>query len=165
MRKRAIASSSFPARKRILPSSCWATTSVGSSSTAASSSRRASASRPSETSARPFSRWASARAWSDASRDGLAALRGGAPGAEGAEKDSAAADATQRMRRIPGRYAGGGRLVDFAIEDGRDAHPVSDAQRDERPPLPGALELVEGGGDQHRSRRSQRVAEGDGASV
>src|SRR6266700_4012311 len=51
------------------------------------------------------------------------------------------------------------------LDDGRGAHAAADAQRDQRGLLVGALELVEHGAEDHRTRRPQRMAERDCSAI
>src|SRR4051812_9599266 len=52
-----------------------------------------------------------------------------------------------------------------ALDDRRDAHAATDAQRDQRGGLVRTLELVERRPEQDRAGRTQRVAEGDRATI
>src|SRR5271156_2938812 len=52
-----------------------------------------------------------------------------------------------------------------AFDDRGGAHAAADAKRDERSALAGALEFVERGAKDHRSRGAERMAHGDRAAV
>src|SRR5664279_6488967 len=51
------------------------------------------------------------------------------------------------------------------LNDGRDTHAATDAQRDERPAGTTALELVDHGAGDHGAGGAQRVTHRDGATV
>src|SRR4051794_14397456 len=51
------------------------------------------------------------------------------------------------------------------FEDGRDAHPATDAHRHEAGRLVAPFELVEDRPDEHCAGRAERMAESDGAAV
>src|SRR5438105_10922980 len=51
--------------------------------------------------------------------------------------------------------------VEPAVDDGRDPHPIADAEGDERATLAGALQLVQRGGEEHGPGRAERVAQRD----
>ena len=56
-------------------------------------------------------------------------------------------------------------LVDLAVDDGRDAHAVADAEGDRAVAQVAPLELVEQRGEQNGAGGAQRMAERDGAAV
>ena len=51
------------------------------------------------------------------------------------------------------------------LDDGGRAHAAGDTEGGERGAAAGALELVEGGAENHRAGGAEGVAEGDGAAV
>src|SRR5262245_31835071 len=85
----------------------------------------------------------------------------------GASSVARRAAATTAVTAPPARSTAGNRQArtSDALDDGRDAHPSSDAQSDEGGGFSGPLELVEGGVEQHGAGGAQRVAERDGAAV
>src|SRR5271165_212761 len=57
------------------------------------------------------------------------------------------------------------RFGSHAFDDRGGAHAAADAQGDERRALAGALEFIERGAEDHRSRRAERVAHRDRPAV